>query len=101
MPTVGTDCDFTLLNTNVNGGVAVGFYFKIEGETSKKPRKLFKIGRPRLRERAYTSSGAQGYSDLGPGKYEWEMTVLARESMVNYNGSAYGLTPTQVRTHLV
>jgi hypothetical protein len=71
MPTVGVDCQVI-----VDGG---GYF--VEPGT-------YMVRQPRLRKATITKSGAERYVDAGPGKREWEMTLLCVNELVGYGAGA-------------
>jgi hypothetical protein len=67
MPTVGVDCQVI-----VDGG---GYF--VEPGT-------YMVRQPRLRKATITKSGAERYVDAGPGRREWEMTILCLNELPGY-----------------
>lgn len=95
MATVGLDCDIVMQHAAVNGGEAAGFLLKTMGG-----RKEFSCACPRVRSHSYTVDGGLAYTDNGPGRREWRMTVLAAEGMVDHRQAAVSAGPETIRTLL-
>ena len=57
--------------------------------------------RPRVRKTSYRADGTLSYVDLGPGRREWEMIILARNELLKYDGTTTGVTGQQVRDALI
>jgi hypothetical protein len=50
---------------------------------------------------SYRADGTLSYVDLGPGRREWEMVVLARNELLKYDSTSTGITGQQYRDQLV
>ncbi|GAC1363790.1 MAG: hypothetical protein NVS2B12_20230 [Ktedonobacteraceae bacterium] len=83
MATIGVDCELILDGTG---------YFIKPGSYSVK--------QPRIRRASYRADGSLAYIDLGPGKRTWSMTILARNELLRYDGTAVNLTGQQYRDAL-
>jgi hypothetical protein len=81
--TIGYDCEVIIDN--------VGYFIKPTTYTVKQPR---------IRETKYRADGALSYVDLGPGRREWSMVVLAVNELRRYDGSTVGTTGEQFRDAL-
>ncbi len=95
MAAIGLDCDVTLQHPGVNGGQPAGFLLKASGG-----QKTFACTVRRLRSFNYTAGGALAYTDAGPGRKEWHMTVLAREGMIDHRQATVAATAREVRALL-
>ncbi len=58
------------------------------------------IKQPRISKAQYRADGTLSYVDLGPGKREFLMTVLAKPNLANYDGTANSNTGQQFRDNL-
>ncbi|MCL5256557.1 MAG: hypothetical protein M1319_02030 [Chloroflexi bacterium] len=95
MAAIGLDCDITLQHANVNGGEPAGFLLKAAGK-----QKAFTCSVRRVRSFTYTAGGALAYTDSGPGRREWKMTILAGEGMIDHRQAAVSATAREIRTLL-
>jgi hypothetical protein len=83
MAQIGVDCEIILDNQ--------GYFIVPES---------YIIKQPRISKSAYRADGTLSYVDLGPGKREFLMTVLAKPSLLNYDGTANSNTGQQFRDAL-
>jgi hypothetical protein len=83
MPVIGTDCELVLDGSG---------YFVKAG--------TYQVKQPRIRHVSYRADGSLSYVDLGPGKRQWSMTILACNDLLAYDGSPTGLTGQQYRDAL-
>ena len=83
MATIGTDCEI-ILDSH-------GFFVVPGGYIVKQPR---------VRKMSYRADGTLSYVDLGPGRREWNITILARNELLKYDGTATGVTGQQYRDYL-
>ncbi len=83
MPTIGFDCEVVIDGT--------GYFLKPGSYTVKQPR---------IREAKYRADGSLSYVDLGPGKREWSMIVLAINELKRYDGSQVSTSGQQYRDAL-
>ena len=88
MPIPGVDCHITLHHAAVNSGAAVGFILKADrrGPT-------YEVTRYR--------QGLPIWADQGEWPVQLQCYVLGLPRLIAPNGAGYGLTPGQVRSHLV
>ena len=78
MATIGVDCNVTLTNANVNGGVPVGFFVKPG---------TFTMTQPRLAQARRTAAGSISYVESGLGKREFGFVVMCRSNVRNLDGT--------------
>lgn len=83
MATIGTDCEIIL---DSNG------YFIKPGS--------YLVKQQRVRKMTYRADGSLAYVDLGPGRREWSMIILARNDLLKYDGTATGTTGETYRSNL-
>lgn len=83
MATIGQDCMVIIDNT--------GYFIKPES---------YIIKQPRIARETYRSDGSLSWIDVGPGKREFLMTILAKNSLANYDGSTNSNTGQQFRDAL-
>jgi hypothetical protein len=83
MPTIGFDCEVALDGT--------GYFLKPSSYTVKQPR---------IRAAKYRADGSLSYVDLGPGKRQWSMIILAINELKKYDGSQVSTTGQQYRDAL-
>lgn len=83
MSSIGIDCHILLDNT--------GYFIKPD---------TYRIKQPRLRHTTYRADSTLGYTDLGPGKRTWSMTVLASNDLLRYDGTHTGILGQQYRDTL-
>jgi hypothetical protein len=81
--TIGYDCEVIIDSQ--------GYFVKPNTYTMKQPR---------IRETKYRADGSLSYSDLGPGRREWSMVILAINELKKYDGSTISATGEQFRTAL-
>lgn len=91
MATIGVDCNVTLANAKVNGGVPVGFFVKPGTYTMVRPR------RAQARE---TAGGSVSFVESGLGKREFAFTVMCRSSVRNFDGTTNATKARQWRDRL-
>jgi hypothetical protein len=75
MPTIGVDCQV----------IIDGAGYFVEPNT-------YLVRNPRLRKATITKGGAERYVDAGPGKREWEMTLLCVNELVGYGATSAPLS---------
>jgi hypothetical protein len=78
MATIGVDCNITLTNAQLNGGMPVGFFVKPG---------TFTMSRPRLASSRATAANGLSYVETGLGKRAFEFVVLSRSNLRNFDGS--------------
>lgn len=83
MATIGSDCE-VIIDSN-------GYFIKPGSYTVKQPR---------VRKMTYRADGSLAYVDLGPGRREWSMIILARNDLLKYDGTATGTTGETYRSNL-
>jgi len=81
--TIGIDCEIILDGT--------GYFIKPDS---------YRVKHPRIRKETYRADGSLAYVDLGPGRREWEFTVIARNELLKYDGTSTGVTGETYRTNL-
>jgi len=81
--TIGFNCEIIIDNT--------GYYIKPGNYTVKQPR---------IRQVKYRADGSLSYTDLGPGRREWSMTILAINELKKYDGSTISTSGQQYRDAL-
>ena len=60
----------------------------------------YTVKQPRIREAKYRADGSLSYVDLGPGKREWSMIILAVNDLRRYDGTTVSTTGQQFRDAL-
>jgi hypothetical protein len=83
MSTIGIDCEIMLDTT--------GYFLAPDSYT---------LLHPRIRKATVRADGGNSYVDLGPGKREWEMTILCVNELLKYDGTPTGFTGQQYRDAL-
>lgn len=83
MATIGVDCEVIIDGT--------GYWIRPGSHDMKQPR---------VRKATVRADNGESYVDLGPGKREWSMVILAVNDLLKYDGSATGLTGEQYRDAL-
>lgn len=83
MSTIGVDCMVIIDNTG----------YMIVPES-------YVIKQPRIARETYRSDGSLSWVDVGPGKREFLMTILARNDLAKYDGTLTGITGEQYRSSL-
>ena len=83
MATIGYDAEIIIDNA--------GYFVKPGSYTVKQPR---------VRQEKYRADGSLAYVDLGPGRREWTMIILAVNELKKYDGSQVTTTGQQYRDAL-
>lgn len=60
----------------------------------------YRLRQTRLRHASYRADSGLAYTDLGPGRRTWSMTVLACNELQRYDGQPTGLSGQQYRDAL-
>jgi len=83
MATIGLDC-MVIIDGN-------GYFIVPES---------YIIKQPHISKEAYRADGTLSYVDVGPGKREFAMTVLAKNNLSKYDGTDTGITGETYRSNL-
>jgi hypothetical protein len=83
MPTIGYDCEIIIDGTG---------YFVKPG--------TYLVKQPRIRHISYRVDGSLSYTDLGPGRRFWHMTILALNELTRYDGTLISTSGQQWRDAL-
>ena len=83
MAKIGVDCMIILDNQ--------GYFIKPES---------YIIKQPRISKAQYRADGTLSYVDLGPGKREFLMTILAKPNLLKYDGTDTGVSGQTYRDNL-
>lgn len=83
MATIGVDCE-VIIDGN-------GYFIVPES---------YIIKQPRISKEQYRADGTLSYVDIGPGKREFLMTVLAKNDLYKYDGTLTGTSGETYRSNL-